>query len=265
MSEIADQYAIWRGMLETGDVSPMHLRNSDIHPGRYKTKMGERWVPVAIWRDGENVLHFWRDGKPIEDAGKRLDIYSYCRPVTEKEYEWIGSDKSGDAIYSEIPSDPVKLRARVERIAAIPAVIEDGDDARRMSDIAHVLKQIENICSEREKAEAAPLKKKLADVKARWGFPAELAVAARAPVLREITRHLKSKNEPGGAKGSIGRSLSLRTYTVMEIDDYPLALAHFVETQPEKFRETVEKLARAAIKAGEKVPGAKETEDQRAQ
>ena len=243
------------------------INEEEPQPGRYRHRRNGSWTPVAIWHDESGVLFFLSNGEFINDPQMRSHIWTSCakHAISENEYERLMSGANEfDPVYAALPDDAAKLRARVEKIATIPFVIDDADTARYFADAAHLLKSIETRCNETLKDEKAPLEEKLNALKAKWGEPAELAKAVREPLMNALTKHLKTKNTPGGVKGQAGRSISLRKYDRLEITDYEAALAHFVEKDPEAFRKTVEKLARAALKTG-KVPGAKFVEDKRTQ
>lgn len=242
------------------------VTEDDPQPGRYRLKRNGEWKGVAIWYDAQGVLNVLVDGEAIPHVGMS-QVWTSCarHPISETEYErLVGADDASDPIYAALPDDAEGLLERVRRLAAIPTAIDDADEARRLADAAHLLKQIETRCAETYKDAAAPHAEKIGRLKVLWGEPEGLAKAARDPVMSALTRFLKGKNEPGGVKGQLGRAISLRTYSVLEITDYDAALAHFVKADPEAFKKTVEKLARAAIKNGE-VPGVKHTEDKRAQ
>lgn len=241
------------------------VTEEDPQPGRYRLRRNGQWRPVAIWHDQDGVLRVLVGGELIEPTHYGATWISCARhAVSEDEYERLLNGTGDDPVYAKLPEDARQLRIRVERIAAIPAVIENGDDARMLADVAHVLKAIEKTCDERQAAESLPHKSALSAIKERWGVPAELAAIAREPVMRALTAHLKAKNEPGGAKGQMGRAISLRSVKVLEITDYEAALAHFVKEEPEAFLKTVETLARKALKNGT-CPGAKMIDDKAAQ
>lgn len=242
------------------------VTEDDPQPGRYRVKRGSEWRAVAIWFGDDKALNFIMDGQTVAEE-MQAHIWTGCAryPISEKEYDRMMNEGGNDPVYSQLPADANSLRIRVERLAAIPAVIVDPDDARMIADIAHVLKQIEKTCDEKQKSLSKPHKDAIASIREAWGLPTELAISAREPFMRALSEHLKQKNEPGGVRGQVGRAISLRSYQALEITDYESALQHFVKADPEAFSETIEKLARKALKAGETVPGAKFTEDRRAQ
>jgi hypothetical protein len=233
-------------------------------PGYYKTKMGKRFVQVAIWRDADGE-HMTRDGQYIADLSKRLEIWTYCTVVSGEMYDDLIADKSGDPVYAKLPTDAAGLLSRVKALAAITASIDTPDDAARLADVAHALRAAAKIAEDTQKELVDPLKAQIKRANAIWGEIVEFAEVARAPVMGALERYLGGKNEPAGVKGQLGRAISLRTDKTLEITDYGAALSHFVKAAPEEFSSIVEKLARAALKKGEAVPGAKLVEVKRAQ
>ena len=258
------QFDTWRGWLREGaEAVPQDA--GDLQPGKYKTKMGDRWVAVAIWYDAERALQFVRDGYKIANYSKQLEIFSYCRPVDDAEYDRIVAGPNGDPIYERIPDNYLALLAHVKALASKPCKIANGKDAERVADLAHALKAVEKKAKTKLDEETARAKEEIAQAKARWSETETIAKTARAVVMGSLQRHLEAKNEPGGAKSQLGRAISLRSYQTIEITDYAAALAHFVEQDPEAFSSVVEKLARAAVKAGVDAPGVKEVTERRAQ
>lgn len=242
------------------------VTESNPQPGRYRLRRNGEWRPVAIWIDHDGVKRVLL-GNQLVDSDQHGAIWISCarHAISETEYQELIAGPVDDPVYARLPEEPEHLRGRVERLAAIPTSIENSDDARRLADVAHVLKQIEKTCDERQRELSAPHKEAIGAIRERWGVPCELAIAAREPVMRALATYLKGKNEPGGVKAQLGKAISLRAYKTVEITDLEAALAHFVKEDPEAFTPVVEKLARAAIKTGETPPGVREIEDRRAQ
>ena len=242
------------------------VQENSPQPGRYRLKRGNEWAPVAIWHDESgNLIVLSRDAVVAPD--RQPSVWMSCAryPISEAEYERLLNGDIDDPVYAKLPTDSAGLKKRVAAISQLPTAIENSDDARLLADAAHVLKSIEKDCAERYKSAAEPLEGKIAALKADWKKPSEDAVTVRKPIMAALAEFLKKKNEPGGVRSQLGKAISLRTYKAIEVTDYPAAFGWFASKDPEAFRAIVEKLARAAIKAGEDVPGVIETEDRRAQ
>lgn len=258
--------AYWEAMIADSKAR-LPVTESEPQPGRYRMKNGAGWQPVAIWRDDAGAIQVMRGGG-MERPETFGHVWVSCarHAITPTEYDRMASgEQNTDPVYAKLPTDPQSLTARVKLLGAIAPQVETPDDASRLADCAHVLRQIEKTCADSEKELLAPHLAGINRIKALWGEPAKLAKAAREPIMSALARYLDGKNSQGGVKGQLGKAISLRTDKTVEVTDYLAALHHFVEVRPEAFRALVEKLARAAVKAGETVEGVKEIETRRAQ
>lgn len=243
---------------------PIH--EDDPQPGRYRARDGERYVPVAIWKDGETLL-MMRDGVMVP-PDQQPRVWTWCAqsPITPDAYERMtNGEQASDPIYAQLPASPVQLLVRIQRIGAMPTAPSTSDEAERLADAAHLLKTIEKKADETAKEIAEPLKREIGERCAPWNEVAGMAKAVRDPIMAGLAVFLAKKNEPSGIKGQLGKAISLRTDKSVEVFDLEAALSHFADIDPEAFRAVVEKLARAALKDGGAAPGCRIIENRRAQ
>lgn len=88
---------------------------------------------------------------------------------------------------------------------------------------------------------------------------AEEAQKAAAKMQKDAERTAKKKTNSGSATGG-GRTVSLRTVKTAQIENLNLVYRHF-SAHPD-VRDVLQRLATAAIRSGEEVPGATKHEDQ---
>lgn len=242
---------------------PIH--EDDPQPGRYRAKNGERYAPVAIWKQDGAVIML-RDGQMVPPS-EQSRLWTWCaqNPISPDAYERMASgEQASDPIYAALPDAPAQLLARIQAIGAMPSSPSTSDEAERLADAAHLLKTIEKRADDTEKELSAPLKAQLAEVAAPWKEVAGMAKAVRDPIMAGLAVFLCKKNEPAGVKGQLGKAISLRTDKTVEVFDLEAAISHFAKADPEAFRGVVEKLARAALKDGT-APGCRLIEKRRAQ
>lgn len=264
MSETASEY--WKTKLANPAVR-LPIFEDDPQPGRYRAKSAGRYVAIAIWKDDDGATQMIRDGEhvPAEDQPR---VWTWCAqsPISSDAYDRMASgEQDADPIYSQLPDAAPKILARVRAIGAMPTAPTTPDEAERLADAAHLLKTIEKKATDTAKELIAPLKARIDELSGPWNEVSANAKAARDPIMTGLANFLSKKNEPGGVKGQLGKAISLRTDKVMMIHDLEAALAYFTKKDPAAFEPMVEKLARAAIKNGEDVPGVEIQESRRAQ
>ena len=261
---MTDQFAQWRQWVED-DVYCIPQDVIGLIPGKYQTKMGQRFVGVAVWLDDDGVLQFIRDGKEITDEKKRYQIFDFVRPVSEEQYEFVTKDHAGDPIYDKLPQTLKDLGVRLKLLTLVPFEIKNREDAESCADAQHVLKQIENTINNQYKDAKEPFNLKLKAVKEMHEPLLDFAKDRRKPFMAALTGYLQKQNDKKGVKGQLGKAISLRSYTLVELSDYKAAFAYFVQEKPDAFKDFVLKLARADVEKGGTPPGIKTTEDRRAQ
>lgn len=155
----------------------------------------------------------------------------------------------------------------------------NGEYKPVIEDAEALAKQIKRACDDWLRAE-----KRRLEEEARKKYEAERKAAEEERQRLEAERAKKMAEDPVAAMtepepelpmappppepvkvqvgGQRGRKMSLRTVTVYEISDYQAALA-FAAEHPD-VRAAVEKVCRAAAKAGEKVPGLVVKQEERA-
>lgn len=262
MSETSSAY--WESKL-ANPAARLPIHEDEPQPGRYRARHGERYVPVAIWRENGTLLML-RDGVMVPpDEQPRTWTWCAQSPITPDAYErMVSGEQAADPIYAQLPDSPAQLLARVRMIGAMPASPSTSEEAERLADAAHLLKTIEKRADETVKEIAEPLKAQIAEKTGPWNEISANAKAARDPIMAGLAVFLAKKNEPAGIKGQLGKAISLRTDKAVEIFDLEAAIAHFAGVDPEAFRGVVDRLARVALKAGA-VPGCRIIEQRRAQ
>lgn len=255
----------WETLLADSKARPPVYEDQP-QPGRYRMKTGSGWSAVAIWSEG-GLIRVMRDSV-IQPTEKHSGIWVSCarHPITSNEYDSMTDGSQAiDPIYAQLPTDAAGLNARVRGLGSIPSSASDENEAARLADAAHVLKKIETTAREKWREEIAPFEARIAEIRAPLEEIAQNADAVRKTIMQALAAYLMAKNSPGGVRGQLGKAISLRTDKSIEITDYAAALAHFIATDAQAFSSVVEKLARAAIKKGDAVPGVKEVEIRRAQ
>lgn len=265
MTKFESQFDVWRDWVKRG-LRAIPQDHTGFVPGFYRTKMGDKPVGVAIWHDDDG-LQFQRDGVSIDSDKKREEVYAFCSPCSKSDFDWLVSDHSTDPVYAKLPSSIGGMLDRVRHLACIPIIVDDEEGAGLQADIAHQLKQIENQATKDLKEAQAPLHKQMKEMKMAWDNVIQTAQAARSKRVVALTDYLKTKNEPKGVKGQLGKAVSLRTRTTFVIHDLEAALNCFLKSgHLADFESTVEKLVRAELRKGnDAVPGVDYGEERKAQ
>lgn len=294
-----DAYAYWRAALAAsqgrGEWPPIH--EGDPQPGYYRkrARKGGPWLPVAIWeRDGELVATV--DGKPVAPA----EIWTWVadKPVAYEDFRertetgrWPGEapePQPAPAIgHNQPPSDPLEImRARIEEQVRLVEdwlelhqnEVRDQAEADQLADMLNTLRELAKEADAERKREKQPHLDACREVDGRWRPVIERPKVLASQAKRLLTAWLRKRREEekaqakaaldAGAKevkaspaaGHAKRKVVLRTRKVAVIEDWQATTLHFIDS--EELRAVVQKLANAAVRSGQAVPGVRvETEE----
>jgi hypothetical protein len=285
-----DDYAWWRAAL-TGAHGPIH--DGQPQCGRYRVRWvsGGPWLPVAIWRDGDDQIVAMVD-HDLKDANKIWTRVAR-NPVSDEEYvhriergTWPGDAPAptpapiGD---NNPPEDEkeTSLAALSLKIEMELSAIEDWALAPREGKIAGdkaanwlaAVRKIEKRLEDVHAHEKKPHLEACRAVDERWRRPREMAARAKQLLATIVTRIATAERERlrkaaevaspieemitqairPSFGGAAGNKISLKQTRIAEIHDWAAAATHY--SNNEKVRELIQKLANADARNGNAVPG----------
>ena len=277
-----------------GEWPPIHP--DDPQPGFYRMRRGKggRWLPVAIWHSAqEGRLLATVDGKLADDPA---ELWSWVadRPVNYEDYQhriehghWPG--EIGDATPPvpgpghNLPADPAEalmLEIEQEIDAALSWLelhqerIEQSAEADQAEELINRLRKLSRKADKLRKEEKQPHLDAARAVDDRWRPAIQRPKQVIEQLRKVLTTWLRAQKEAArrqaeeklkagaleasanpATSGLSGRKVALRRRKVAVIEDYQAALKHFAD-HPD-VRTLVQRLANAAVRAGEEVPGVK--------
>ena len=285
---MSDGYEYWRKAL-AGEKPPIHEGNPQ--PGYYRKRASRNgpWLPVAIWeKDGQLVATI--DGKPVDPA----EIWTWVadKPVTYEEFKartetgrWPGEapePSSGAPVigHNRPPADPIDvLNARIEEQAQLvhdwlelhQGGLQSQAEADQLADMVNALRALAKEADEERKREKKPHLDACREVDGKWKPVIERPQALAAQAKRVLTAWLRKQREAERARakaaldagekqaranpaaGHAKRKMVLRRRKVAVIENWQAATLHFLEN--EELRAVVQRLANAAARSGQPVPG----------
>jgi len=276
---MSDAYAYWRQALAAsqgkGEWPPVH--EGDPQPGYYRKRAhkGGPWLPVAIWeKDGELVATV--DGKPVDPA----EIWTWVadKPVAYEEFRermdtgrWPGEAPEPQPTpvigHNQPPSAPLEvMRARIEEQVRVVEdwlelhqnEVHNQAEADQLADMLNTLRELAKEADAERKREKQPHLDACREVDGKWRPIIEQPKTLAARVRDVLAAWLKTSGATGA--GHAKRKVVLRTRKVAVIEDWRAATLHFIDS--EELRAVVQKLANAAVRSGQTVPGVRvETEE----
>lgn len=210
---------------------------------------------------GEALL--WLDGNPVDSQALCDDISNLKSTLRTA---WDEAEEQRKIEKKPFDEGAAEVQKRYKPLLA---KAESAIDACKKAE-APWLKKLDD-----DLKEAARIAREEADAKLREAAAAIKAADATNLAARERAENLvteakraervatKASNATANAGGAVGRRSGLRSVWTAKLDNFSLALGHYVMAEPEQLREFLQSLADTEVRHGKReIPGFKIVEEQ---